>query len=146
MRTIRTPKNHPGTEFTGKFCQSILGRIKMNSSIKRNKKTSSTCVSTCLYLLQDVAGGTEAFQVFVNHFSGNVTDLLVGETLDGVNLADTEGTADVSKRRDPTEEGDCDQTEHKRRLILPERSHPRRKDLQSPSQTSCQGNQAGGLE
>lgn len=45
------------------------------------------------YLLQDAAGGAEAVQVFVDQFLRNVTDLLVGETLDGVNLSQQMSTA-----------------------------------------------------
>lgn len=37
-----------------------------------------------LTLLQDAAGGTEAIEVFVNGFLRNITDLLIGEPLDGV--------------------------------------------------------------
>lgn len=37
-----------------------------------------------LTLLQDAAGGGEAFQVFVNHFPRDIADLLVGETLDRI--------------------------------------------------------------
>lgn len=37
-----------------------------------------------LTLLQDAAGGPEAIQVSVNHFCGNIADLLIGETLDRI--------------------------------------------------------------
>lgn len=37
-----------------------------------------------LTLLQDAAGGGEALQVLVDHPSGDVTDLLIGETLDRI--------------------------------------------------------------
>lgn len=39
------------------------------------------------YLLQDATGGSEAPEMFVDQFCRHVADLLIGETLDGVNLA-----------------------------------------------------------